>query len=66
MPDFLRSQVEEVKERMFSGSESSRAMREIRTRDPGFDLNTFVRAIKVRGRCYVLLSWTHCCPFSQQ
>ncbi len=40
-------QVDEVKEKLLSGSESSRAMREVRTRDPHFDLNYFVRAIKV-------------------
>ncbi|KAJ9514368.1 hypothetical protein QJQ45_012283 [Haematococcus lacustris] len=38
--------VEEVKERLMSGSESSRAMKEIRARDPTFDMNSFVRAIK--------------------
>ncbi|KAL6759495.1 hypothetical protein V8C86DRAFT_2573456 [Haematococcus lacustris] len=39
--------VEEVKERLMSGSESSRAMKEIRARDPTFDMNSFVRAIKL-------------------
>jgi len=39
--------IEEVKERVLTGSESSRAMREIRTRDPGFDLNNFVRSVKL-------------------
>ncbi len=40
-------QVDEYKAKLLAGSESSRAMREIRARDPSFDLNTFVRAIKV-------------------
>ncbi len=40
-------QVDEMRERILSGSESSRAMLEVRLRDPNFDLNTFVRAIKV-------------------
>jgi len=39
--------VEEVKEKLFAGSESSRAMREIRTRHPGFDMIKFVQSIKV-------------------
>lgn len=42
------SQVDEVKDKILSGSESSRAMREIRTRDPTFDMNNFVRSVKVR------------------
>ncbi|KAJ9514582.1 hypothetical protein QJQ45_016330 [Haematococcus lacustris] len=42
-----RAVVEEVKERLMSGSESSRAMKEIRARDPTFDMNSFVRAIKL-------------------
>ncbi len=40
-------QVEEYKERMFAGSEASQAMREIRTRDASFDMNIFLRSIKV-------------------
>ncbi len=44
----LNSQAEEVKERLLAGSESGRAMREIRTRDPTFDMNNFVRSVKVR------------------
>ena len=43
----MESQVEEYKERMFAGSEASRAMQEIRTRDPSFDMNIFLRSIKV-------------------
>eukprot|EP00955_Chlamydomonas_euryale_P078786 363203-Chlamydomonas_euryale.AAC.21 len=39
--------VEEYKERVFSGSEASQAMHEIRTRDPGFDMNVFLRSIKL-------------------
>jgi hypothetical protein len=41
------TQVEEVKERLTTGSEATRAMREIRTRDPNFDVNRFVQSIKV-------------------
>lgn len=40
-------QIDDLKDRLVSGSEGSRAMREIRTRDPSFDMNNFVRAVKV-------------------
>ena len=40
-------QVEEVKERLTTGSEATRAQREIRMRDPEFDMNRFVRSVKV-------------------
>ncbi|KAG2484061.1 hypothetical protein HYH03_017081 [Edaphochlamys debaryana] len=39
--------VEDLKSRMFTGSEASRAMREIRSRDPSFDMNRFVQMVKV-------------------
>ncbi len=45
-------QIDDIKDRLVSGSESSRAMREIRTRDPGFDMNNFVRSVKVRLECF--------------
>ncbi len=32
---------------MFTGSEASRAMREIRSRDPAFDMNRFVQSVKL-------------------
>ena len=35
---------------MFAGSEASRAMQEIRYRDPSFDMNVFLRSIKVWGK----------------
>ncbi|GIL68526.1 hypothetical protein Vafri_21798 [Volvox africanus] len=39
--------VEDIKARMFTGSEASRAMREIRVRDPSFDMNRFVQSVKL-------------------
>ncbi|GFR45893.1 hypothetical protein Agub_g7349 [Astrephomene gubernaculifera] len=39
--------VEDIKAQMFTGSEASRAMREIRSRDPSFDMNRFVQMIKL-------------------
>lgn len=39
--------MQEVKTRVFTGSEASRAMREIRARNPGFDMIDFLRALKV-------------------
>ncbi|GLC45459.1 hypothetical protein PLESTB_000316300 [Pleodorina starrii] len=39
--------VEDIKSRMFTGSEASRAMREIRVRDPAFDMNRFVQSVKL-------------------
>eukprot|EP00798_Chlamydomonas_sp_ICE-L_P015519 gene15520-21608_t len=39
--------VEEMKERIMSGSEATRAMQEIRYRDPNFDMNFFVKCIKL-------------------
>jgi len=50
------TQIDDLKDRIVSGSEGSRAMREIRVRDPDFDMNNFVRAVKVglsmlRTRC---------------
>ncbi|KXZ52540.1 hypothetical protein GPECTOR_9g584 [Gonium pectorale] len=42
--------VEDLKSRMFTGSEASRAMREIRARDPSFDMNRFVQMVKVDAR----------------
>jgi hypothetical protein len=40
--------VEEYKERVFSGSEASQAMSTIRSREPTFDMNIFLKSIKVR------------------
>ncbi|KAF5837473.1 hypothetical protein DUNSADRAFT_4275, partial [Dunaliella salina] len=39
--------IDDLKDRLVSGSEGSRAMREIRTRDPSFDMNNFVRSVKL-------------------
>lgn len=39
--------VEDLKARVFTGSEASRAMREIRSRDPAFDMNRFVQSVKL-------------------
>lgn len=41
-------QVDEIRGRVMSGTDGSRAMLEVRMRDPSFDLNIFVRAIKAR------------------
>ncbi|MEW5296833.1 MAG: hypothetical protein WDW36_000085 [Sanguina aurantia] len=39
--------VEDVKARYFSGSDASKAMAEIRSRDPSFDMNSFVQSVKL-------------------
>lgn len=39
--------VQEVKARVFTGSEASRAMSEIRARNPSFDMVDFLRALKL-------------------
>lgn len=44
-PASLRPQ--DLKARVFTGSEASRAMREIRSRDPAFDMNRFVQSVKL-------------------
>jgi len=51
----IHTQIDDIKDRLVSGSEGSRAMREIRTRDMHFDMNTFVRSVKVCGRAQPLL-----------
>lgn len=38
---------QELKSSMFTGSEASRAMREIRVRDQAFDMNRFVQSVKL-------------------
>ena len=51
--------MEDVKSKLSTGSESSRAMHMIRLRDHTFDINSFVRSIKV---CGVVGGWgTHAC-----
>eukprot|EP00798_Chlamydomonas_sp_ICE-L_P007995 gene7995-1222_t len=42
----MTGSVEEMKERIMTGSEVTRAMSEIRCRDPHFDMNKFVKCIK--------------------
>ena len=52
---------------MFAGSEASRAMQEIRIRDRSFDMNIFLRSIKVNGlylagalHCHGALALSRC------
>lgn len=51
--------VEEYKERVFAGSEASQAMMEIRMRDPTFDMNIFLRSIKLDAPVVTKAFLTH-------